>query len=642
MRVGLFQGCPISAAAFVSMQLPLLEEIKARWPSLHVYIYADDITFAAEELSQLQAALDLAITYYDSIDVMINARKTQFWVSDGHPAQVKIKGQTINSAMQITILGMTFHSDTLATDATRATRVITAIKNASNLIKQLPMSSHCKENLMAAVVMAKWTFCPWNWILDRMKEAGARAVVLAGIKPYMAQGPRSATVLIAVATKAHRLDPWIAPIWSLIRLLNRGGVASMKLLQECQALNCAPNGPHSVLAKHMTDLGAKINEGVFVDYQHQPISILAPKGKTEKSRWQHDWRAIFKDALVIRRNAHRREFGAKEAIRIDFHKSVTLLRRLEDPKQRALLEVVISGGMLTAARRHARDDKISADCPICGGGPDTEIHRFWDCAGVQDLRDALGNIPNKLWPVTRLTGLSPILEQTTSNEIRILHTFMIKVLARHDQKFRDQLKALTSTDLERESPEIGEDGCDQKGPQSALKGADPAGERGASSASCGVAPGGSASGNGGSGDGCGAELLFSSLRHDDGRQDKDMRSARHKAKAGDMRPQRRITSRTKPLPVHIQMLTREIVGHTQVRILRCQHCMGVARDSDRNRFIARHGSCTEDKNQGSRARRRQVTQAEARALSATMQVPYSEAFKKRKRAMAEACTIVAP
>ena len=137
-------------------------------------------------------------------------------------------------------------------------------------------------------------------------------------------------------------------------------------------------GHMAVMAHYIKTLNAELNATVFVDHQHQPIPLLAPLKKQQKGKWEHDWRTIAKDALVRMRNAHRREFGAGQQMRFDFVRATVLYRRIENPKDKALLEVILSGGMLTGARLHAKNPAVSETCPLCGDGVDTELHRFWE------------------------------------------------------------------------------------------------------------------------------------------------------------------------------------------------------------------------------------------------------------------------
>ena len=61
---GIFQGCPVSTTAFVSVQLPLIRLLRQRHPSVKPIVYADDLTLIALEQAEPEAAVATTLAYY--------------------------------------------------------------------------------------------------------------------------------------------------------------------------------------------------------------------------------------------------------------------------------------------------------------------------------------------------------------------------------------------------------------------------------------------------------------------------------------------------------------------------------------------------------------------------------------------------
>lgn len=78
--IGVLQGDPLSPLLFNVLTHDVSSKIKEGVQNLNVYIYADDMALASDNIEDLQKGMDLLTEWADDNELMMNLRKTELMV----------------------------------------------------------------------------------------------------------------------------------------------------------------------------------------------------------------------------------------------------------------------------------------------------------------------------------------------------------------------------------------------------------------------------------------------------------------------------------------------------------------------------------------------------------------------------------
>ena len=584
LRRGIYQGCPVSTMAFVSLQVPLVGLIKARHPSVKPIIYADDLTVIAMNHQDLQSALWTICEYYNSVHIQLNASKTQYWSLDTDPPAVQVGDAWVKATPSITVLGQTFHSTTKAAKPMTLLRQ-RALLAALRLLALMPLYQQYKEGLYAAVTCAKWNYSPWSYTPTETQDAAIRTRIISTLYAHLRTGPRSPHMAMLLLTKIHKVDPYLSRIWSMVAIVSRGGREIATLVQEAYDHRLQPTTPISALAQHLRELGGILAGGIYVDHTHQPISILRPRAQVDLLRWQHRWRAILKHAYFKKYVVGRREWQDLQDTPIDHTTTMAWWRSLPQGPQRSALQAILTGAIITGDRAQRQQGCVQP-CILCNHPTDDEIHHYWECPMVAADRDRLLTALPPLPQCTKLTGVIPMGSFINPLQAQLLQQYMVRVIQRHQQAQSDTTADATTNHT---TPQLFVSPAQPQDSTRPLEG------RGL----------------------------------DQNEQDNMLDTA-----AGSMH---RPNPRAGLLPDHIRVARRSGIGSAEAqRVLTCSFCGAVANMTCRARFVNRHFGCKKGIPAVKCVKRNRLRRAECEALSDQLGHDIVRASKRTRRALANA------
>ena len=209
----LHQGCALSVASFNLATNPLIKEIQRRHPNMTVVAYADDLTYMASPLEQLQGAVDLSTKYAAQMGWTINGSKTQFfgWSVDSD-AKLQVNGVEVELRPTAFVLGTTIGQVTQAA----MTRKQLALEADLLRVQALPLPGSCKQKIIGSIRMPKYNFDLRTSCWTPTIAARLRARILAITWPALT-APCCPLTLMAAAGTAHLADPVISWFWTLRR-----------------------------------------------------------------------------------------------------------------------------------------------------------------------------------------------------------------------------------------------------------------------------------------------------------------------------------------------------------------------------------------------------------------------------------------
>ena len=319
--------------------------------------------------------------------------------------------------------------------------------------------------------------------------------------------------------------------------------------------------------------------------------------------------------------AHREDCQHLALESVNWEASLKYHRALSaHPRLRTALEVVLSGGMLTARRLNKRRGRKLQMCPHGCNVPDSPHHRYWICGHWEPQRRAwkLPPVP----PLMQDLGLVPASSELGSDEIRRVQAYMCTIVLESAEQHRQNIAPAGEEEMSAYAtcavgPPSGDVG------HLALHGLQP---RPRLLDDCDLTSGSSNSGGG--------KFLRVVTRRKRTLQAERERLASNPEVAVPRLKPRRVMRNEVKLPPHITMSGRSILGSGSVlRILTCQLCGGQGKDVNRGRFVGVHMGCVAGFTH--RRRKRTLTRQERLDISEKSGTDFVKASQAKRRRLVD-------
>ena len=403
VRSGVHQGCPLSVLCFNIILAPLCHMMEKELGITFGIIFADDITFIAHSREHLEHSLDKIVGYLDKVNIDINRSKTQIW-SALDQEEVNVAGEYVKPRNDFKILGMTYSPGRIHKG--ERDHMMNTYARLAMVLGNLPMSLAHRANAAAGIALTAAMYCPWNLHVEMKYMAKVRKHLLQAVLPYMVRGCRAAPILTNYAIKGHLLDPITSPLMRMLKMISELGMVAAIAVEEAFATCDVPASLASSFAAGIRRLGGWLDR----DGWHSPLGEVLPLcgprpgGTKEHALWQHTWRTHLRQLVGALSAGHRHEFKELKSMMIDEKLTFHLLRHTKPGRDRAAIEVALSGGLLTKARTaHSKGPREKA-CQWGCGVEDSDHHRYWSCTRWQASRGNLAELIQELPDITKSVG----------------------------------------------------------------------------------------------------------------------------------------------------------------------------------------------------------------------------------------------
>ena len=299
---GIHQGCPLSVLSFNILMAPLcrkLEELGLPWGT----VFADDISFASRDITQLQRALEIVQEHMASLGIVLNKGKTQYWNCGTPTSDIRVGQVRVEASRSILILGMTF--EPMHRDKSRTDELVTTYRKAGACLSHLPMTTKARAAAFGGIVIPRLYHCPWRSYVETKYLTTMRKDLIYATATYLAKGCRSAPAVTAHVLKGHVLDPLIAPMMKMLGFLETTGPFGVEMIQRAYDAHMPPASLASTFAANLRRLGGDLNNGQWTLPGRDPLANLPPVDPSERQRWLHVWRTVLRDTSVSSFSGHR-------------------------------------------------------------------------------------------------------------------------------------------------------------------------------------------------------------------------------------------------------------------------------------------------------------------------------------------------
>ena len=425
VQSGIHQGCPLSVLSFNILMAPLcrkLESLGLPWG----IVFADDISFASRDITQLQRALDIVQNHMAELGIVLNRSKTQYWNCGTEVPGIRVGSDHVEASRSILILGMTF--EPMHRDKGRTEELVATYRKAGACLSKLPMPTNARAAAFGGIVIPRLFHCPWRSYVETKYLTTMRKDLIYATNTYLAKGCRSAPAVTAHILKGHVLDPLIAPMIKMLGYLETTGPYGIEVIQRAYDAHMPPASPASTFAANLRRLGGDLDDGRWTPPGRDPLHILAPADPSEKQRWLHLWRSALRDTSVSSFSGHRHELRLLRTVQVDQNKTFRLLRNMQPGKERAALEIGLTGGLLTNSRTKRAQGPPHTHCPWGCPHEDSEVHRYWHCPRWSWSRNTLEWVNEDTPELLRMVGWVPIDSPLGLTAIASIQRHMMRVI----------------------------------------------------------------------------------------------------------------------------------------------------------------------------------------------------------------------
>ena len=411
---------------FNGIQIPVAVMIEREFPEAGVIIYADDVVIYGSKLSELQVIATRLLSYYGHTGIQLNESKTAYWALKSGTGGALIGKSVIRPTTSLKVLGLTLqtpdHVDTATADAAGEA------KQQVMRLQVLPLSLGARQELFAAVSMAKLSYQSWMLHWRGRLLGGLRAGVIGALRPALFGGPRAQTAVTLLCLKGHRVDPHMAQIWSLLAQVRREGPVAARWVCAAMRDGTTACGPYSRLGMELCHLGFTVADDKLQVDGYDDLTLVP--GVATLAQWGHKWREALKDAMLKQTTTHRSDFRALMSQHINWELTLHWLRHFTGKAiSRVALELVLCGGMLTNVKTYKHSTKKSdRHCPWGCRCDDTPRHRYWQCRHFGQLRQRWGMSDIDLPEVTQQLGYIPRDLGYSLEDVMKIQGFMVSVM----------------------------------------------------------------------------------------------------------------------------------------------------------------------------------------------------------------------
>ena len=421
---GLFQGDPSAPACLSAFLCCPIRELARRFPEVSISLYADDVLLSSPHLSQLHAAHDFFVSWLQDQHVTLNIGKCK-WASTcpGNDAvsaaHFQIGGVNLGRLTILEILGGHFDLGALCVGSSAHwTALLDKFLTIAKRFKCLSVGYEPRSRDIGAL-MNMLTYSAIAWDPLSAVDARTQRILVNVLSGGRTNTRRCLEVSLALLSPIHRSSIPHALLHEQVALLFRLANTNLEyqqLLQShfhlCSEMTCPPADSFYVrLQQALQAFGWRwVAWNQLASQSGQMFHLVCKtmecrrrvmcQSFAQASDMADVMKTFASTRLLHKRELHQHSLSCLHALR-DAMRHVcfqTASRRRRDMRNlehvdRALLRRVLGsdevacsircimqGATLTADRlNRSSRGTVSATCPFCRLGVETEIHRWWQC-----------------------------------------------------------------------------------------------------------------------------------------------------------------------------------------------------------------------------------------------------------------------
>ena len=365
---GFAEGCGLSCSAMLICNIALARWLRIRFPSVRMWSYVDNLELTAPSTQEAAQGLTLMTQFCDLMDLQIDTAKTYFWstqADDRHAAR-QAELPLLSSARRTT-------NHVLRARLNDVPRVWTALARSPAPYRQKTHALRVKGWPQALSAGTSASLGPSH--LQALRTGACRGLKIhaPGISP-----------LVHLSLIEHPMtDPGCNLLLQTVHTFRRHAnhdqvnLIMETALRDWSELRHRP-GPCHVLLERLHAIGWQwLGQGWVADHLNRPLDLLQGSSTEIRLRLLEGWQ-IFVQRCVSRRKTFQGIEWANAAF--------TMEKLSSWPQAKlGLIRKVLNGAFFTADTQLHNRKAHTLTCKFCGQ-PDSQFHRFWECAHFREDR----------------------------------------------------------------------------------------------------------------------------------------------------------------------------------------------------------------------------------------------------------------
>ena len=386
------EGCPLSVTAMLATNIVASRWLEVNQPLTSIHSFVDNIELLGASAPVIQSGFEQISSFFDAMDLEIDAQKTYFWASaPGGRAVFRDDGQTTRAWARD--LGAHMQYTKLATNSVITQKIQAFQPKWRALARSVASASQKKHALIAAA---------WPNLLHGISSVHLGSAHFDSLRTQAIRSfadPTPGTSPIAILSLCHhpKLDPEFHALWVTIQdfrnQTSRDRVQGQLDLASVPSDRSRPApGPCQVLLHRLHFLGwTWHSEMGFLDAQLHPIDLWHVNFQELSVRVVEAWQSRQAARLMDRKT-----FAGISSM----HARFTVERKPTCDIQRGILQTCWEGTFFTANHLRHRAEPGDTKCAFCGA-EDSAFHRHWKCPAMEsaraacpeDIRNTIGSHP---------------------------------------------------------------------------------------------------------------------------------------------------------------------------------------------------------------------------------------------------------
>ena len=378
---GFAEGDGLSVTAMLCVNLICHAWCKARFPSVTLWSYVDNIEITSPTAESAIESLHGLERFAALMDVQIDTDKTYLWSTDAECRRT-IRQADFAIRQYARDLGGHVQYNLKVTNST----VTAKIAKMGPLWNKLSRSLAGYGQKVRACRAKAWPRCLHAVEIVHLADEHYEALRTGLMKALAANKSGASPIIHLSLIEATKTDPQFYALVSTVltfRQYMTVETASFVLGEIHQDLRQRPRpGPCAVMLSRLQQIGWDwSHEAVFKDHMMRPIDIFTCPVQEVVIRLQQGWQDRIKGIAGLRKSFQGLHMASVELTMMGWQKL--------SAEDQAIMRVCLNGSFFTADHlRHNKQANSSGACQHCGM-QDSQKHRHWECPAFTSCRQHL-------------------------------------------------------------------------------------------------------------------------------------------------------------------------------------------------------------------------------------------------------------
>ena len=375
---GFAEGCGLSCSAMLICNITLARWLYIRFSSVRLWSYVDNLELTTNSIEAADHGLRLMTQFCELLDLQLDHAKTYYWANQAE-ARAQARADALSLQSSTRDLGAHMEYGRKTTNHVLRKR----LEDMPRVWNALAKSPAPYRQKVHALRTKGWPQALAAGSSAHLGDTHVRTLRTGACKGIRAHAPGVSPMAHLSLVEHPLTDPGchllVHTVLTFRRYAKPAQVLSIvdSILRDWTELPARP-GPCHVLLDRLHAIGwSWAGHGWLHDHEGYPVDLFHGSLTDLRDRLLDGWQS-FAQRCVSRRQTFQGISWAHAPFTMEKARSWT-------PHQLGLLRKTLNGTFFTADTQLHNSKAHTLTCKFCGQ-PDSQHHRFWDCAHFEHVR----------------------------------------------------------------------------------------------------------------------------------------------------------------------------------------------------------------------------------------------------------------